>query len=105
MVQLVALLYKDQPVIQLHKLLNIWLESSLSESSDDNESNTSRSDRGELIFFKSNGIFRLISDKLMNAVIQFLRPLVFITASCSDRDQWLDVNSEARNQFSYHKNR
>lgn len=50
MVQLIALLYKDQHVIKLHKLLNIWLETSLSESSDDNESNTSPPDRGELMF-------------------------------------------------------
>lgn len=41
MVQLIALLYKDQHVVTLHKLLNLWLEASLSESSEDNESNTS----------------------------------------------------------------
>nr|QCH40579.1 timeless [Chilo suppressalis] len=41
MVQLIALLYKDQHVVMLHKLLNQWLEASLSESSEDNESNTS----------------------------------------------------------------
>ncbi|CAH4002900.1 protein timeless [Pieris brassicae] len=46
MVQLVALLYKDQHVTMLHKLLNIWLGTSLSESSEDNESNTSPTDRG-----------------------------------------------------------
>ncbi|KOB76647.1 Timeless, partial [Operophtera brumata] len=46
MVQLVALLYKDQHVVTLHKLLNNWLEASLSESSEDNESNTSLQDRG-----------------------------------------------------------
>ncbi|XP_013200570.1 protein timeless [Amyelois transitella] len=46
MVQLIALLYKDQHVVTLHKLLNLWLEASLSESSDDNESNTSPPDRG-----------------------------------------------------------
>nr|AAF66996.1 timeless [Antheraea pernyi] len=46
MVQLIALLYKDQHVVTLHKLLNIWLEGSLSESSEDNESNTSPPDRG-----------------------------------------------------------
>lgn len=41
MVQLIALLYKDQHVGTLQKLLNLWLETSLSESSEDNESNTS----------------------------------------------------------------
>ncbi|KAL3281157.1 hypothetical protein HHI36_004375 [Cryptolaemus montrouzieri] len=41
MVQLIALLYKDQHVGNLQKLLNLWLEASLSESSEDNESNTS----------------------------------------------------------------
>lgn len=41
MVQLIALLYKDQHVGTLQKLLNLWLEASLSDSSDDNESNTS----------------------------------------------------------------
>uniref|UniRef100_A0A0K8TSI5 Putative dna topoisomerase i-interacting protein n=1 Tax=Tabanus bromius TaxID=304241 RepID=A0A0K8TSI5_TABBR len=41
MVQLIALMYKDQHVSTLQKLLNIWFEASLSESSDDNESNTS----------------------------------------------------------------
>ncbi|CAK1549861.1 unnamed protein product [Leptosia nina] len=46
MVQLIALLYKDQHVTTLHKLLNIWLETSLSESSEDNESNTSPPNRG-----------------------------------------------------------
>ncbi|KAJ0181807.1 hypothetical protein K1T71_002529 [Dendrolimus kikuchii] len=46
MVQLIALLYKDQHVVTLHKLLNMWLEASLSESSEDNESNTSPPDRG-----------------------------------------------------------
>jgi len=40
-VQLVALVYKDQHVITLQKLLQNFLESSLSESSEDNESNTS----------------------------------------------------------------
>lgn len=38
MVQLIALMYKDQNVSILHKLLNVWFEGS--ESSDDNESNT-----------------------------------------------------------------
>ncbi|XP_072936507.1 protein timeless isoform X2 [Epargyreus clarus] len=46
MVQLIALLYKDQHVTTLHKLLNVWLETSLSESSEDNESNTTPPDRG-----------------------------------------------------------
>lgn len=46
MVQLIALLYRDQHVGTLHKLLNIWLETSTSESSEDNESNTSPPDRG-----------------------------------------------------------
>lgn len=40
-VQLIALMYKDQHVPTLQKLLNIWFETSLSESSEDNESNTS----------------------------------------------------------------
>lgn len=34
-------MYKDQHVGTLQKLLNLWLETSLSESSEDNESNTS----------------------------------------------------------------
>ncbi|XP_063380281.1 protein timeless-like [Cydia fagiglandana] len=46
MVQLVALMYKDQRVVTLHKLLNMWLESCNSESSEDNESNTSPLERG-----------------------------------------------------------
>ncbi|XP_041978876.1 protein timeless isoform X2 [Aricia agestis] len=46
MVQLIALLYKDQHVTTLHKLLNIWLETTLSESSEDNESNTSPQNGG-----------------------------------------------------------
>lgn len=49
MVQLIALLYKDQHVVTLHKLLNMWLETSLSESSEDNESNTSPPNRGSLL--------------------------------------------------------
>jgi len=40
-VQLIALVYKDQHVITLQKLLQNFLETSLSESSEDNESNTS----------------------------------------------------------------
>lgn len=46
MVQLIALMYKDQHVGTLQKLLNLWLETSLSESSEDNESNTSPPDQG-----------------------------------------------------------
>uniref|UniRef100_A0A182SQS3 TIMELESS domain-containing protein n=1 Tax=Anopheles maculatus TaxID=74869 RepID=A0A182SQS3_9DIPT len=41
MAQLVALMYKDQHISTLQKLLNLWFESTLSESSEDNESNTS----------------------------------------------------------------
>jgi len=41
-VQLIALMYKDQNVAVLQKLLNLWFETSdMSESSEDNESNTS----------------------------------------------------------------
>ncbi|XP_058452711.1 protein timeless [Malaya genurostris] len=40
MAQLIALLFKDQHVSTLQKLLNMWLESSSSESYEDNESNT-----------------------------------------------------------------
>lgn len=41
-VQVIALLYKDQHVGNLQKLLNHWIESSaLSDTSEDNESNTS----------------------------------------------------------------
>ncbi|KAJ9579783.1 hypothetical protein L9F63_004568, partial [Diploptera punctata] len=46
MVQLIALMYKDQHVGTLQKLLNLWFEASLSESSEDNESNTSPPDQG-----------------------------------------------------------
>lgn len=41
MVQLISLLYKNQYVTTLQKLLNIWFEASVSESSEDNESNSS----------------------------------------------------------------
>lgn len=41
MVQLIALLYKDQHVATLQMLLNNWVEDSLSDSSEDFESNTS----------------------------------------------------------------
>ncbi|CAL8094486.1 unnamed protein product [Orchesella dallaii] len=44
LVQLIALIYKDQHVSNLQKLLNEWLENSMSESSEDNESNTSPPD-------------------------------------------------------------
>nr|AFS34623.1 timeless [Clunio marinus] len=40
-VQLIALMYKDQHVGTLQKLLNHWFEASQTDSSDDNESNTS----------------------------------------------------------------
>lgn len=40
-VQLIALMYKDQQIGTLQKLLNLWFESSLSDSSEGNESNTS----------------------------------------------------------------
>lgn len=40
MVQLIALMYKDQHVARLQSLLNIWFEDSISDSSDDFESNT-----------------------------------------------------------------
>lgn len=39
-VQFIALIYKDQNVGTLQKLLNLWFEASLSDSSEDNESNT-----------------------------------------------------------------
>ncbi|XP_075211688.1 timeless [Lycorma delicatula] len=45
-IQLIALMYKDQHVGTLQKLLNLWFEASLSESSEDNESNTSPPDQG-----------------------------------------------------------
>lgn len=41
MVQLIALIYKDQHIGALQKLLNVWFEASLSDSSEDFESNTS----------------------------------------------------------------
>jgi hypothetical protein len=41
LMQLIALIYKDQHVNKLERLLSDWLETSLSESSEDNESNTS----------------------------------------------------------------
>lgn len=41
LVQLIALMYKDQQASTLQKLLNNWLEDSLSDSSEDFESNTS----------------------------------------------------------------
>lgn len=40
MVQLIALLYKEQPISILQNLLSSWFDASLSESSDDYESNT-----------------------------------------------------------------
>ncbi|XP_074032694.1 timeless isoform X2 [Leptinotarsa decemlineata] len=46
MVQLIALMYKDQHVGNLQKLLNLWLEASYSDSSEDNESNTSPPEQG-----------------------------------------------------------
>lgn len=46
MVQLIALMYKDQHVSTLHKLINMRQEVTFSESSEDNESNTSPPDGG-----------------------------------------------------------
>nr|BAB91179.2 timeless protein [Chymomyza costata] len=46
MVQLIALIYKDQHISTLQKLLNLWFEASLSESSEDNESNTTPPKQG-----------------------------------------------------------
>uniref|UniRef100_T1GLZ6 Timeless N-terminal domain-containing protein n=1 Tax=Megaselia scalaris TaxID=36166 RepID=T1GLZ6_MEGSC len=46
MVQLIAVLYKDQHINTLQKLLNIWFEEAISESSEDNESNTSPPKQG-----------------------------------------------------------
>lgn len=40
MVQLISVMYKDQQASTLQKLLNVWLEDALSDSSDDFESNT-----------------------------------------------------------------
>lgn len=40
MVQLISVIYKDQQASTLQKLLNVWLEDALSDSSDDFESNT-----------------------------------------------------------------
>uniref|UniRef100_U5EZ31 Putative dna topoisomerase i-interacting protein n=1 Tax=Corethrella appendiculata TaxID=1370023 RepID=U5EZ31_9DIPT len=41
MAQLIALMYKDQHINTLQKLLNLWFDATLSDSSEDNESNTS----------------------------------------------------------------
>jgi hypothetical protein len=49
LMQLIALVYKDQHVHKLERLLNDWLETSLSESSEDNESNTSPQDQVDTI--------------------------------------------------------
>lgn len=40
MVQLICVMYKDQQAETLQKLLNVWLDDALSDSSDDSESNT-----------------------------------------------------------------
>lgn len=40
MVQLISVMYKDQQASTLQKLLDVWLEDALSDSSDDFESNT-----------------------------------------------------------------
>lgn len=51
-VQLIALLYKDQHVPTLEKLLQQWFEASvLSESSEDNESNTSPPVSSRVFYF------------------------------------------------------
>lgn len=42
-IQLIALMYKDQHVSTLQKMLNVWFEASMSESSEDDESTTSPS--------------------------------------------------------------
>ena len=47
MAQLVALMYKDQHVSTLSKLLNMCFETTLSDSSEDNESNTSPPKSGD----------------------------------------------------------
>ncbi|XP_046676926.1 protein timeless-like isoform X1 [Homalodisca vitripennis] len=44
-VQLISLLYKDQHSNTLYKLLNIWCDTALTESSEDDESNTSPQDQ------------------------------------------------------------
>lgn len=46
LMQLIALIYKDQHVHNLQRLLHLWLETSISESSEDNESNTSPQPQG-----------------------------------------------------------
>lgn len=47
MVELIALIYKDQHNATMIKLLNNWLDAPVYESSEDNESNTSSSlDKG-----------------------------------------------------------
>lgn len=61
--QLIALVYKDQHVNKLERLLNDWLETSLSESSEDNESNTSPQDQvGNSSLYFSNSIDLAIVD-------------------------------------------
>lgn len=56
MVQLIALMYQYQSVSNLQKLLSFWFEASLSESSEDNESNTSPQNqgRGESLFVSTS---------------------------------------------------
>lgn len=46
LVQLIALMYKDQHINKLQKLLNIWFNASMSDSSEDFESNTTPPKQG-----------------------------------------------------------
>lgn len=48
MVQLIALMYKDQHISTLQKLLNLWFDASLSDSSEDFESNTTPLKQGSV---------------------------------------------------------
>lgn len=54
MVQLIPLIYKDQHVGTLQKLLSHWFDEVMSESSEDNESNTSpQVKRNKIMFYRT----------------------------------------------------
>lgn len=99
MVQLIALMYKDQHVGTLQKLLNLWLETSLSESSEDNESNTSPPNQasGDSSPVVTSDPTSDSSDNGGSCPKSPERNKTSKTTSCGDRNK-CNTNSQTRNK-------
>lgn len=90
MAQLIALIYKDQHVNTLQKLLNQWLETCMSESSEENESNGSPPNQGYTnIIPLENGNFTLSSYCFMELCSTYIKQIYTANKSIFNFNRFL----------------